>query len=123
MEQYIAAYLEADRRSGSRAASVLWPRSITLASRETDATQLAVSTQVCSRTRSKSGLASLAGGGAFGAVGSTNSAGGGTAAAHTAAARLLRQCLEATAALDGPAAPRPLPIRDRYDQDPQAFLR
>ena len=39
------------------------------------------------------------------------------------AARLLRQCLEATAALDGPAAPRPLPIRDRYDQDPQAFLR
>jgi glutathione S-transferase len=39
------------------------------------------------------------------------------------AARLLRQCLEATAALDGPAAPRPLPVRDRYDQDPQAFLR
>ena len=40
-----------------------------------------------------------------------------------AAARQLRQCLEATAALDGPASPRPLPNRDRYDQDPQAFLR
>ena len=39
------------------------------------------------------------------------------------AARQLRQCLEATAALDGPASPRPLPNRDRYDQDPQAFLR
>ena len=39
------------------------------------------------------------------------------------AARLLRQCLEATAALDGPASPRPVPSRDRYDQDPQAFLR
>ena len=39
------------------------------------------------------------------------------------AARLLRQCLEATAALDGPASPRPVPSRDRFDQNPQAFLR
>ena len=37
------------------------------------------------------------------------------------AARLLRQALEATAALDGSERPRPLPLRDRLDQNPMAF--
>ena len=35
------------------------------------------------------------------------------------AARLLRQALEATAQLDGPEQAKPLPVRDRFDQDPQ----
>ncbi len=38
------------------------------------------------------------------------------------AARLLRQALEATAQLDGPGQPKPLPVRDRFDQDPRPFL-
>ena len=38
------------------------------------------------------------------------------------AARLLRQALERTAAIDGPDQPPPLPIRDRFDQDPTAFV-
>ncbi|AII43931.1 hypothetical protein KR100_11240 [Synechococcus sp. KORDI-100] len=37
------------------------------------------------------------------------------------AARLLRQALEATAALDGSEHPRPLPLHDRLDQNPEAF--
>ena len=37
------------------------------------------------------------------------------------AARLLRQALEATAALDGSERPRPLPLHDRLDQNPEAF--
>jgi len=38
------------------------------------------------------------------------------------AARLLRQALEATAQLDGPEQAKPLPVRDRFDQDPRPFL-
>ena len=38
------------------------------------------------------------------------------------AARLLRQALEATAQLDGPEQATPLPVRDRFDQDPRPFL-
>ena len=38
------------------------------------------------------------------------------------AGRLLRQALEGTAALDGEAQPAPLPIRDRFDQNPEPFL-
>ena len=38
------------------------------------------------------------------------------------AARLLRQALERTAALDGQDQPPPLPIRDRFDQDPAPFV-
>ena len=38
------------------------------------------------------------------------------------AARLLRQALERTAAMDGPDHPPPLPVRDRFDQDPSAFV-
>ena len=37
-------------------------------------------------------------------------------------ARLLRQALEATAALDGDAQPQPLPFEHRFDQDPRPFL-
>ncbi len=37
------------------------------------------------------------------------------------AARLLRQALEATAALDGDDQPRALPLRDRFDQNPATF--
>lgn len=38
------------------------------------------------------------------------------------AARLLRQALESTAALDGREQAEPLPTRDRFDQDPTPFL-
>ena len=38
------------------------------------------------------------------------------------AGRFLRQALEETAALDGTAQPAPLPIRDRFDQNPAPFL-
>ena len=38
------------------------------------------------------------------------------------AGRLLRQALESTASLDGPEQPKPLPTRDRYDQDPTPFV-
>ena len=38
------------------------------------------------------------------------------------AGRLLRQALEATAAMDGPEQPRALPERNRYDQDPTPFV-
>ena len=38
------------------------------------------------------------------------------------AGRLLRKALEETAALDGPAQPVPLPVRDRFDSDPEPFL-
>ena len=38
------------------------------------------------------------------------------------AARLLRQALERTAAMDGPDQPPPLPTRDRFDQDPAPFV-
>ena len=38
------------------------------------------------------------------------------------AARLLRQALERTAAMDGADQPAPLPIRDRFDQDPSPFV-
>ena len=37
------------------------------------------------------------------------------------AGRLLRQALEATAALDGPEQPQRLPVRNRFDQDPTPF--
>ena len=37
------------------------------------------------------------------------------------AARCLRQALETTAALDGPAQGAPLPVQHRRDQDPEAF--
>jgi glutathione S-transferase len=38
------------------------------------------------------------------------------------AGRLLRQALEATAAMDGPQQGEPLGLRNRFDQDPRAFL-
>ena len=38
------------------------------------------------------------------------------------AGRLLRQALEATAAMDGPQQGEPLALRNRFDQDPSAFL-
>jgi glutathione S-transferase len=38
------------------------------------------------------------------------------------AGRLLRQALEATAAMDGPQQGEPLGLRNRFDQDPSAFL-
>ena len=38
------------------------------------------------------------------------------------AARLLRQALEATARLDGPEQAKPLPVHDRFDQDPRPFI-
>ncbi len=38
------------------------------------------------------------------------------------AARLLRQALERTAAMDGPDQSPPLPTRDRFDQDPAPFV-
>ncbi len=37
-------------------------------------------------------------------------------------ARLLRQVLESTAALDGDQQPEPLPFEHRFDQDPRPFL-
>ena len=37
-------------------------------------------------------------------------------------ARLLRQCLESTAALDGDQHPDALPFEHRFDQDPRPFL-
>ena len=38
------------------------------------------------------------------------------------AARLLRTALEATAALDSPEQPAPLPVQHRRDQNPVPFL-
>ena len=38
------------------------------------------------------------------------------------AGRLLRQALEATAAMDGSQQAEPLGVRNRFDQDPRAFL-
>ena len=37
-------------------------------------------------------------------------------------ARQFRQALEKTAEMDGPAEGPPLPVRDRYDQNPKPFL-
>ncbi len=37
-------------------------------------------------------------------------------------ARCLRQALDATAAVFGPAQPAPLPLQHRFDQDPRPFL-
>ena len=39
------------------------------------------------------------------------------------AARKLRQALENTAALDGASQGKPIPIKNRYDQDPAPFLK
>ena len=37
-------------------------------------------------------------------------------------ARLLRQALERTAAIDGDQQSEPLPLEHRFDQDPRPFL-
>ena len=39
------------------------------------------------------------------------------------AARALRQALEATACIDGPDKPQPIPIQNRLDQNPEPFLK